>query len=238
MTAPRPVILSDLDDTLFDHRWATRTALDAVRRETPAFECWSADELNTRHGEVLELLHHQVLAGRLSVETARFERFRRLLEAARDGSPSERAASVARQYRLAYEGAWRPVPGAVDLLQRLRAAGAAIAIVTNNIVREQRQKLSACGMATYVDALVTSEEVGMTKPSPAIFHVALDRVGGSPDSAVMLGDAWTTDIDGARAAGIRAVWFNRTGDPTPDPSVDVLRSLEPVDQALRVILRR
>jgi len=41
----------------------------------------------------------------------------------------------------------------------------------------------------------------------------------------MIGDAWETDIAGARAAGIRPVWFNRFGAPSPDPSVTEVHSL-------------
>jgi len=53
---------------------------------------------------------------------------------------------------------------------------------------------------------------------------------------VMVGDAWSTDVEGARAAGVRAVWLNRFGAIAPDASIAMLRSLEPVDAALRVIL--
>jgi putative hydrolase of the HAD superfamily len=53
----------------------------------------------------------------------------------------------------------------------------------------------------------------------------------------MVGDSWAADVAGARAAGVRAVWFNRHALPRPEPAKDVgeLRSLEPVDDALRTI---
>jgi len=56
-------------------------------------------------------------------------------------------------------------------------------------------------IAPFVDALVTSEEFGATKPDPAIIHHALARVNAKPDDAVMFGDSLTTDIEAARRAG-------------------------------------
>jgi FMN phosphatase YigB (HAD superfamily) len=51
----------------------------------------------------------------------------------------------------------------------------------------------------------------------------------------MIGDSWANDVEGARSAGIRAVWFNRDGRPSPDPAVPVLRSLEISPETLRLI---
>lgn len=230
------VVLSDLDDTLFDHRRATGSALAHVREAAPAFGRWALQELEARHREVLEVLHADVLAGRMPVEAARAERFRRLLVAAGADRVAEQAADIALRYRDAYEGAWQPVAGAVAFARAVRDAGLALVIVTNNVVGEQRRKLDRCGLSELVDTLVTSEEVGAWKPDTRIFREAMARVGASTDETVMLGDAWQSDVAGARAAGIRAVWFNRFGSPSPDPSVPELQTLDPATDALRVIL--
>jgi putative hydrolase of the HAD superfamily len=237
--ASRPrVVLSDLDDTLFDHAHATRTAQRVVAAATPALASWRLEELERRHREVLDELHLEVLAGRLTVDDARIERFRRLIEEGGARATTDLTRQIARDYRQAYEVAWQVVPGAIDLLAHLRRAGVLIVIVTNNIVLEQRQKLARVGLDQYIDVLVTSEEVGITKPSPGIFTEALARVGARADEAVMVGDAWSTDIEGARAVGVRAVWLNRFAEAARDPSVAMLRSLEPVEKAVRVILGR
>ena len=86
-----------------------------------------------------------------------------------------------------------------------------------------------------MDVLVVSEEAGVAKPSPRIFEIALERVKVRAEDAVMVGDSWTNDVEGARAAGLRAIWFNREGRDSPDPTVPVLRSLAPPAQACRVI---
>lgn len=234
--ALRTVVLSDLDDTLFDHTHATRSALAVARTVAPAFGTWTALELEDRHRDVLDALHLEVLAGRLTIDAARIERFRRLLEAAGADRPATTAIDVAQGYRDAYQHARRPVPGAVAFLEHIRRAGAKVVIVTNNIVREQRQKLVDCGLTGHVDVLVTSEEVGVAKPDRRIFDAALAAVDADAASAVMLGDAWATDIEGARAAGIRPVWFNRFNAALPDQSVAMIDSLEPAADAARIVL--
>jgi putative hydrolase of the HAD superfamily len=165
------------------------------------------------------------------------ERFRRLLASA---APDEvgiarRAVEIARSYREAYERGWRAVPGAHALLTALRTRGVRVAVVTNNLQSEQELKLERCGLAPLVDVLVTSERVGAVKPDPRIFQTALEELRATADAAVMLGDAWPTDIMGARTAGIRAVWFNRLGVGSPDPEVPEVRSLLPTEDVLEKI---
>jgi putative hydrolase of the HAD superfamily len=236
MRPPVRAVLSDLDDTLFDHRHATRQALVRVRDAAPALERWALDELEARHSEVLEALHLEVLAGRVPVDAARAERFRRLLVAAGSDRPVERAAEIAGRYRSAYEQSWQPVEGAAAFARAIREAGLGLVVVTNNVVHEQVRKLAHCGLTDLVDALVTSEEVGASKPDVRIFREALERARVPAAATVMLGDAWHSDVAGARAAGIRAVWFNRFGAASPDPSVPELQALDPAADALRTLL--
>jgi putative hydrolase of the HAD superfamily len=86
-----------------------------------------------------------------------------------------------------------------------------------------------------VDRLVVSEEAGASKPDPRIFEIALARAGCAAEEAVMVGDSWTNDILGARAAGIRAIWFDRDARDPPLADVPVIRSLQPASDVLRTI---
>jgi HAD superfamily hydrolase (TIGR01662 family) len=229
-------ILFDLDDTLFDHDQATVRALSTLREAESTFHAWTPDELVRRHSVELETMHLEVLAGRQSVDNAREERFRRLFVAASgQAAPDGHAARLARGYRTAYEQAWQPVAGAVALLDSLRRDGFAIAIVTNNIVSEQKLKLAHCKLDGLIDVLITSEEIGAAKPDVRIFEAALSHLNLGASEAVMIGDAWHTDIIGAQAAGIRPIWFNRRAAPSPDPTVKELRSLEPTQTVKNTI---
>jgi HAD superfamily hydrolase (TIGR01549 family) len=229
-----PVLLCDLDDTLFDHDRATRESLANLQQRHQVLSSWSLEELDQRHRVLLEELHLEVLAGRLSIDEARRERFGRLLVQA-DADASSMADEVASHYRQTYAANWHAVEGAIELLQAVRSAGHHIVIVTNNGVAEQQLKLERCGIGACIDVMVTSEEIGITKPSPGIFEHALQSVGARASDAVMLGDAWATDIEGARAAGITPVWFNPRRRPSPDPAVLELVSFMPTAEALAVL---
>ena len=76
--------------------------------------------------------------------------------------------------------------------------------------------LSRCSSTStwrrFVDAAVTSFEVGELKPSPKIFHAALDAVGARAAEAVMVGDSYEDDVHGALALGIAgAILLDRAG---------------------------
>ena len=232
------VLLADLDDTLFDHAHATRAALAHLRDLEPRWSDWEHHAFESRHNEVLELLHQEVLTGRLTVEAARVERFRRLLTAAApdERDVAERAIGIAQSYRSAYERGWRSVPGARELLMAARARGLRVAVVTNNLQAEQELKLTRCDLAPLVDVLITSERAGAAKPDVRIFETALGALCASAHEAVMFGDAWPTDVIGARTAGIRAVWFNRLLVDSPDPEIPEVRSLLPTADVLETLI--
>jgi putative hydrolase of the HAD superfamily len=229
-------VLFDLDDTLFDHRHCSRAALAGVRAGHACFANVDPSQVEASHARILEELHLEVMAGRVDLDVARVERFRRLYEWAGLDAPPELAARAAAIYRQRYLEARREVYGAAALLEALKAH-ARIAVVSNNLLDEQRDKLRHCGLDHHIDALVVSEEVGTSKPNAAIFRAALERVGAAADEAVMIGDSWANDIEGARAIGMRAIWFNRDGASSPDPQVPTIRRLGPVEEVLRIVLR-
>jgi YjjG family noncanonical pyrimidine nucleotidase len=230
-------VLFDLDDTLFDHRHCARTALGELHASHAAFQSHPFHDFERLHATLLEELHKRVAIGEMPLDVARQERFRRLFGAV--GAPSDREtiARAAATYREGYRRVRQPIAGAAALLAAV-SDHARIAIVSNNLLEEQEDKLRHCALDRYVDVLVVSEEVGVSKPDPRIFEIALDRLGVAAGDTVMVGDSWTADIAGARAAGIRAIWFNPTRLPKPqhDDAVEELWSLEPLDRALAVIV--
>lgn len=223
-------MLFDLDDTLFDHRFCATASLRAVQARHDCFRAQPFDVLERAHAALLEELHGEVMIGRADVDSARLERFRRLFLSSGVAAGDDLVQETARAYRQAYLDTRRAVAGAAALLQRVRTRAAAV-VVSNNVRDEQEAKLRHCGLDRFVDALVVSGEEGISKPDPEIFRRALARVACAPHEAVMLGDSWAADIAGARAAGIRAVWFNRHGGPPPEPAGDVVSvsTLEPMD---------
>jgi HAD superfamily hydrolase (TIGR01549 family) len=229
-------VLFDLDDTLFDHRGCSQDALEAVRLCDVSLGAMPLADLERLHSTFLEQLHGDVMLGKVPLEDARRERFRRLLAAAGATPPEPLVALTAAAYRDRYREVRRAVRGAVPLLAAL-AGRVRVGIVSNNLFDEQLDKLTLCGLEPFVHALIVSERVGVSKPDPAIFTAALDAVGCRADETVMVGDSWIADIAGARAAGIRPVWFNPMESALPDGAEPVaqLRSLEPVNAVMRTL---
>lgn len=161
-------VLFDLDDTLFDHQYCSQSGLAALQQEHAGLRQKTVVELQHDHLRLLNETHAQVMQGVLSPEEARVERFRRLFAQCGENVSAATLDDVTQRYRQAYEAARRLVPGAIPLLQALRSFKIKIAVVTNNFAAEQRDKLQYCGLASLVDTLIISEEVGVEKPDPAI----------------------------------------------------------------------
>jgi HAD superfamily hydrolase (TIGR01549 family) len=229
-------VLFDLDDTLFDHQYCSRTALTVVRSMHPSLQTFAFDVLEATHARILETLHADVMVGRIPLDAARAERFKQLYETAGVEADATLASRTAVAYRDAYIDARQAIAGAATLLAAVHAR-AKVAIVSNNLLEEQREKLRHCGLGRLYDVLVVSEEFGISKPDPRLFEIALARLGRVAAEAVMVGDSWTADVMGALAAGIRPIWFNRNGTAPPAgaPEVPVITSFDDVDDVLRTI---
>ena len=111
-------VLFDLDDTLFDHQYSTRAALEAVRGCHDCFRAVAFDELDRTHARFLEELHHDVTFGRIALDDARRERFRRLFEAMGVAADASLTAMAAAAYRERYQTVRRAIDGAGALLTR------------------------------------------------------------------------------------------------------------------------
>ena len=231
-----PAVLFDLDDTLFDHSLTARAALGHVRARHPYLRTLPLDVLAREYGRLLEAVQADVLAGRRTVDDARIERFRQLASLAGTSIDASEAAGLSREYRSQYQALRRPVPGVRRLLEGLHGR-TAIGVVSNNAQQEQVEKLAFLGLSSWIDALVVSEAVGVAKPDPRIYEIALARLGVRASETVMVGDSWPNDVRGARAAGVRAIWFNRFGaarpEPLPVPELDSYRSRARAEQLLR-----
>jgi putative hydrolase of the HAD superfamily len=120
----------------------------------------------------------------------------------------EALASIERIY-LAED--WVPAPGAADALLALEAAGLLLAIVSNASGRMEQLLLEhrICGLEgdamAKVTVVIDSHVVGVEKPDPHIFFLALSALEVPPERCVFIGDSVHFDVDGARGAGIRPV---------------------------------
>ena len=113
-------------------------------------------------------------------------------------------------------------PDVLPALGELRERGVTL-VVASNWDCSLPDWLAPTGILDLVDGVVTSAEVGEAKPSPRVFERALAVARVPPGEALHVGDKVDNDVQGAAAAGVRAVLLQRESDPPA--GVETIRSL-------------
>ena len=107
---------------------------------------------------------------------------------------------------------WRMVmPGVPAALERLQRQGLTLAVVSNSD-GTCAKSLEEAGLLRYLDFVIDSAEVGVEKPDPRIFEIALARCGADPHRTLYVGDLYHADVVGARGAGLHALLLDPYGD--------------------------
>jgi putative hydrolase of the HAD superfamily len=105
-----------------------------------------------------------------------------------------------------------------------------LAVITNGPRDTQLDKLEQHGYDRHFDLFVASGELGYGKPDPRIFVHVCDKLGVAPEDAWHVGDNLATDVGGAKAAGLTAIWLNREGlvrlPGAPEPDTEIHGLLE------------
>jgi len=97
--------------------------------------------------------------------------------------------------------------GAMEVLQYLRLKYR-LHIITNGFQEVQTKKLHNSNIAHFFITVTTSEEVGVKKPHPDVFHQALSKAATNPDRSIMIGDTFEADIEGAANVGMDTIFYN------------------------------
>jgi putative hydrolase of the HAD superfamily len=199
-------VVFDADETLIDLRPAVEGGLVAVlaemRRLTPAAAEVTLADLRSDWTAVFDAMAAQPV---MEIRRAALAR-----SLARAGLAAElpRIAELFFAERFALT---RPFADALPALAALRRSYA-IGFATNGNSRADR-----CGLAGQFAFEVYAHVDGVPKkPAPGFYAAVLRIAGGSPESVVYVGDSPAHDVLGAQAAGLRAVWLNRSGGPCPD----------------------
>lgn len=136
-------------------------------------------------------------------------------------APGLQPATVRRAMLRALE--FRAFPDAMPALRALRERDVRLAVVSNWDCSLPAW-LEQAGFGGVFDATVPSAVVGAAKPSRAVFLAALEQVGATPAQALHVGDSVEHDLEGARAAGVRAVLIARRA--RPPRGVNAIQSLQ------------
>jgi 2-haloacid dehalogenase len=233
-------ILIDADDTLFDFHRAEFFALERTfadhRLQIPV------DSFITKFREINAAVWREYETGQSTSAVIRTKRFIQLLRyLGLDGNPAVDPQSVSDSFIQHLAEAAFLVEGALELLETLRGSVPLI-LLTNGVSVVQRSRLAAANIEDYFRGIVISEEVGVQKPDPEVFRIALEHATGNhgvatgriaPNRAIMIGDNLHSDIQGALTSGLDACWFNirggtNEGDVRPTYTVTSLAEIPPL----------
>ncbi|HEV7890946.1 MAG TPA: HAD family hydrolase [Pyrinomonadaceae bacterium] len=194
--------LFDAGGTLVHPDWPRLAAL----AHEVAGRTFGADEMRRAFGEMLKCLGGHTPTGRVIDQTGRHWTFRAMYGGlGLDESACESLVSVIDRAHTERH-IWCGVDAeAAHVVKELKSAGLVVAVVSNTEDGRLLDSLEAAGLGGLFDVTFDSHLVGCKKPEPAIFRLALERLGVEADEAAFVGDSYVLDALAARAVGMRAI---------------------------------
>lgn len=194
-------ICIDLDNTL----WPVEEVIDRAEKAMYAWlqehyprvtETHNLESMRRKRFEVFreypEMRHDFTFLRKRALET-------HAREAGYDGEVAEGAFEVFIHHRNQVNCYADVVPA----LESLAASYPLVAVTNGNA------DLGQIGLEHFFDSCVFAREVGALKPDAAVFHAAAERLGMAAGEVLHVGDDQVADVQGARDAGMMAIWLNR-----------------------------
>ena len=221
-------VFFDLDDTLCDFSGARDRGLAAAFAMLPvadrpdALGIWNEREPG---------LFRSFAAKRLDREQYRFARFEMTLPPELTEDRQATVASMNQLFMTEVNDRVALMPGALECLAEVRSRSIGCHLLTNGPTDGQRRKIARLGLEQLLDYVQIGEEVGVFKPDPRAYELALGRIDQSASSVVMVGDSLIDDVIAAKAVGLRAIHLSPSGAPGSISALaDVPTALDALDR--------
>jgi putative hydrolase of the HAD superfamily len=140
----------------------------------------------------------------------------------------ELSLALLHDFETHFHGLAIPFSGLHEMLKSLSSMSLALGLVTNGAIRSQRPKIEALGISGYFGTILISEEQGVRKPNPEIYHRAMQKLGSTPANSIFIGDHPETDIEGAAKLGLKTIWKRNNCWPEPSRRDAVIDRLEEI----------
>lgn len=202
-------IFFDLDHTLWDYDRSAQETLVEIHQNLKLGEMGlSTKKLINAFYKVNDHFWHKYNIGEIDRNYIKTQRFQHIFE---QTGVDVKYASDASDYFLDV-CSQKPylMPDALTALNYLQGRYT-LHIITNGFLDAQGRKLDSAGIAKYFNVMVTSECANARKPSPEIFQYSLSKAGAEIGSSIMIGDNPRTDIDGAKAYGMKTLFYDPSG---------------------------
>ncbi|TDP97754.1 putative hydrolase of the HAD superfamily [Labedaea rhizosphaerae] len=211
----------DIDDTLIDFTASARTALHGMI---------GRDDLWPRWQQLTDEFVRRVVAGDLDYQQMRCARTKAFFADLGNHLADDEVDAMEQRRLSEMNRAWTLFEDALPCLDWLRAAGLAIAAVTNASGPHQHAKLADTGLTRFFDAVLIAGECGVAKPDPGIFHAACAQLGTTPATTAHVGDRCDVDAHGARNAGLHGIWLDRSGAGVATARAEGLLAITGLDE--------
>jgi putative hydrolase of the HAD superfamily len=212
-------LLVDLDDTIINYGGSTGTSWRTV--------ClWAAQEMPGLDADALEAAIHRIRRwywsdperhreGRADLRAASCRIVQQALIELGHDRP-DLAQTMAQRYRDLRDESLHLFPGAVEALERLRARGLRLGLVTNGTGADQRAKIERFALARHFDHILIEGEFGCGKPDSRVYHAAMAALRARPEVTWFVGDNLEWDVAAPQRLGLRVIWIDRARAGLPN----------------------
>lgn len=198
-------IFFDLDHTLWDFEANSAATFDRI---LAAYHLpFSSSDFMQIYSPINHHYWKRYRNDEISTEQLRFLRLHETFEALDFSQEKKVIDELSSAYIEQLSTFTQLFDGTIKLLNYLKAKYR-LHIITNGFEEVQHKKMHNSGIHDYFEIILTAEKAGIKKPHPKIFQTALNLAKVAPHNAMMIGDSYEADIQGALAQGMHAIHFN------------------------------
>ena len=202
-------IILDLDDTLFDYtnsnECAVQNVINYIIDNNKTYKKYDYEYIRTIYDELSSKVKYELINTASSHNKSIY--FKHLIEELK--LDYSLFLEINQLYWNSFYNNMSCFEGVKDFILWNKKNGIKIGILTDYETEYQLIKLEKLELLQYIDCVVTSEEVGIEKPSIQMFSTILGKMGLSSNEVIMIGDNYDKDIKGALNIGIKSYWFNK-----------------------------
>ena len=195
-------LLFDADNTLWDFDLSEKfSVFKILSEENIEFD---PDMMDIWHA-VNKLCWHQLEEGLMTAEDLRWVRWERFfMQLNKTGNYTD----IGERYSVHLGSTDFMIPGAKILLDKL-SQQRTLVMVTNGLREVQRKRIQNTDIEQFFEAIIISDEVGISKPHKGFFDHAFEKIGHpEKETTLMIGDSLSSDILGGNNYGLDTCWYN------------------------------
>ena len=202
-------VFFDLDRTLMNFENGEDMGIKAVFDTYKNQIKMNYDEFRLTWKDVAQKIFDEYSAGLHTFDEQRHLRVKKIFQLNGIDLDDDEIEKRFKLYWSTYEKGVTLFSDARGILENLKNHGVPMGLITNGDASNQRWKLNKENLTQYFDPIIISGEVGVSKPDPAIFEIALQHAGAQKETTWYIGDSPVHDIEPSLKFGLNSIYLNR-----------------------------